>query len=78
MDRQGCLDPGQRTGHIDGVVVFKNMRAEANPVGVELKGFDETHLVEKVLFDNVGVNRKPLSVANVKTNGFVKDVAFSP
>ena len=47
-------------GHIDGVV-FKNIRATANPVRVELKGFDETHAVENVRFDDVVVNGKALA-----------------
>jgi hypothetical protein len=60
-------------GHIDGVV-FRNVRATANPLHIELKGFDETHAVENVLFQNVVVNGAPLSEADVKTNSFVRNV----
>jgi hypothetical protein len=64
-------------GHIDGVV-FKNIRAQANPPRVELKGFDETHAVENVRFDDVVVNGKPLAPADVKTNAFVRRVTVRP
>jgi hypothetical protein len=64
-------------GHID-MVQFKNIRAVANPVRVELQGFDETHAVENVLFENVVVNGKPLSMSDVKTNTFVKGVVYRP
>jgi hypothetical protein len=60
-------------GHIDGVV-FRNVRATANPLRIELKGFDETHAVENVSFQNVTVNGAPLSEADVKTNSFVRNV----
>lgn len=60
-------------GHIDGVV-FKNIRATAAPLRVELKGFDTNHRVENVLFDDVVVNGRPLALADVKTNSFVNGV----
>jgi hypothetical protein len=62
-------------GHIDGVV-FKNITAAANPLIVQLQGFDETHLVENVLFQDVVVNGAALSAADVKTNAFVKGVSL--
>jgi hypothetical protein len=64
-------------GHIDRVL-FKNIRAQADPLRVELKGFDETHAVEGVVFDNVTVNGKPLTAADVKRNEFVKKVTVQP
>jgi len=60
-------------GHIDGVI-FKNIRAKADPLRVELKGFDETHTVENVLFEDMVVNGKPLALPDVKTNAFVRKV----
>lgn len=60
-------------GHIDGVT-FQNIRATAQPVRVELKGFDESHLVENVVFRDVVVNGKPLTSAEVKANEFVKNI----
>jgi polygalacturonase len=62
-------------GHIDGVA-FKNIRAVADPVSVELHGFDETHAVDNVVFEGVVVNGKPLSPAEVKTNAFVRNVDY--
>ena len=64
-------------GHIDGVV-FKNISATANPLRVQLQGFDETHLVENVLFQDVVVNGAALAAADVKTNAFVKEVILRP
>ena len=59
-------------GRIDGVR-FKNIRAAANPLRVELKGFDDAHAVENVVFEDVIVNGRPLSAADVKTNAFVRN-----
>ena len=39
-------------GHIEGVT-FKTIRAAATPLRVELEGFDKTHAVEDVLFQDV-------------------------
>jgi polygalacturonase len=68
---------GPERGHIDNVV-FKNIRATANLLRVDLQGFDDTHRVENVLFDNVVVNGRRLSPEDVKTNAFVKNVSFLP
>lgn len=64
-------------GQIDGVL-FKNIRAQADPMQVALQGFDETHAVENVVFENVVVNGKPLAPTDVKTNAFVKKVVYRP
>ena len=64
-------------GHIDDVT-FKDITATANPLRVELKGFDETHAVENVRFENIVVNSKPLAAADVKTNAFVRQVVLRP
>jgi hypothetical protein len=64
-------------GHIDGVL-FRNIRATADPVRVELKGFDETHAVENVRFENVVANGNALTAENIKTNGFVRNVTWRP
>ncbi len=64
-------------GHIDGVA-FKNIVARANPLRVELQGFDEQHRVENVRFENVIVNDRRLSPSDVKTNAFVNQVAILP
>lgn len=64
-------------GHIDGVI-FKNIRAQANPLRVELKGFDETHAVENVAFEDVVVNGSALAPTDVKTNAFVRKLIVQP
>jgi len=67
----------EERGHIN-QVAFKNIRATANPLRIELKGFDETHAVENVLFQDMVVNGQPLRAAEVKTNTFVKTVVLRP
>jgi hypothetical protein len=64
-------------GHIDGVS-FKNIRAQAEPLRVEFKGFDATHVVENVVLENVVVNGRPLLRSDVKTNAFVREVSIRP
>jgi hypothetical protein len=64
-------------GHIDGVS-FKHIRATANPLRVELTGFDEAHAVENVRLEDVVVNGRPLAAADVKTNAFVKQLTIEP
>jgi hypothetical protein len=64
-------------GHIDGVI-FKNIQAKADPLRVELKGFDAAHAVVNVLFEDVVVNGKPLAPSDVKTNTFVQKVSTQP
>jgi hypothetical protein len=67
----------EQRGHID-QVSFQHLRAQADPVRVELKGFDESHQVANVAFDDVQVNGKPLTAAEVKTNEFVRDIVVRP
>ena len=64
-------------GHITGVV-FQNIRANAQPLRVELKGFDDTHAIENVSFQSVVVNGKPLTSADVRKNEFVRNVRVQP
>jgi hypothetical protein len=64
-------------GHVEDVQ-FRNIGATADPLRVELKGFDETHAVENVVFDRVVVNGRPLAAADVKTNAFVRTVSVQP
>ncbi len=64
-------------GHIEDVA-FRNIRARADPPRIELTGFDRTHRVEKVTFENVVVNGKPLTAGDVRTNAFVEAVAVRP
>ena len=64
-------------GHIRDVD-FRNINASGDPLRVELKGFDAQHQVEKVLLENVRVNGRPLTVADVKTNEFARQVTVRP
>ncbi len=64
-------------GHINDVL-FKNIQAVAEPLRVEFKGFDATHMVEDVVLDGVNVNGKPLTSADLKSNAFVKNVSLKP
>jgi len=64
-------------GRIDGVL-FKNIRATADPVRVELKGFDLAHQIENVSFQKVLVNGKLLTVSQISSNAFVKGVTVAP
>jgi hypothetical protein len=68
---------GNERGHIDGVS-FKSIRAQAEPLRVEFKGFDATHVVENVVLENVLVNGRPLIRSDVKTNAFVREVSIRP
>lgn len=64
-------------GHIDGVA-FKNIRAAADPVHLEMRGFDSDHQIENVSFQNVLVNGKPLAASQITSNAFVKSVTITP
>ena len=64
-------------GHIR-EVTFKNIRATAVPLRIELNGFDEAHAVEDVLFQDVVVNGKPLVESDVKENAFVRNIRVQP
>ncbi|MGA2657327.1 MAG: hypothetical protein ABSH34_07380, partial [Verrucomicrobiota bacterium] len=72
MDDKAVWTRDSERGHIAGVA-FKNIRAVADPLRVELHGFDEAHAVENVVFEGVVVNGKPLSAAEVITNAFVRN-----
>jgi hypothetical protein len=68
----------QERGHIKDVT-FKNIRAASpQPVRIELQGFDATHGIEGVTFENVQVNGLPMQTRDVKSNSFVKDVKVEP
>ena len=64
-------------GHIQGVT-FKNIHATADPVLVELKGFDATHAVEDVVFQDVVINGQPLARGDVKSNAFSRNIRVRP
>ena len=59
-------------------MIFKNIRATAQPLQVELKGFDATHGVHQVRFEDVVVNGRPLALTDLRTNAFVEQVTVQP
>jgi polygalacturonase len=64
-------------GHIQNVV-FKDIRAVADPLRIELNGFDEAHAVDGVAFQDVRVNGRPLTQADIKINASVRNVSVRP
>lgn len=62
-------------GHIQGIV-FKDIYANGNALTIQLKGFDEQHLVDDVLFQNVLFNNKILKAEDIQTNPFVRNVTI--
>ena len=66
----------EERGHIEGVV-FRNIEAAA-PAPIELHGFDDDHAVENVEFHNVTLGGRPLTVADVCANAFVRGVTIAP
>jgi len=69
---------GEDRGHIKDVT-FKNIWAVSpRPVTIALQGFDATHEIEGVTFDNVKVNGVRLRPDDVESNEFVRDVKVEP
>jgi hypothetical protein len=64
-------------GHINGIT-FRNITVKGSPLTVELKGFDNAHLVEDVLFENVVLNGKKLTNEYIKSNEFVRNLVVKP
>jgi hypothetical protein len=62
-------------GHIDGVV-FRCIDARGDCPRIELKGFDDAHAVEEVLFENVTLNGRAVTHADVERNAFVRGVSI--
>ena len=50
----------------------------ADPLRIKLTGFDETHAVSDVVFQDVRVNGRPLTRADLKANAFVRNASVSP
>ena len=64
-------------GRIEGVT-FRDITGYGKDPKVELIGFDESHLVKDIAFENVLVNDKPLRQEMIKTNEFVDNVTVKP
>lgn len=60
-------------GRIDGVT-FSDITAFGENPAIEVVGYDKTHRVRNILFENVKVNGKPLIKDNVKINEFSDNV----
>ena len=58
-------------------VTFQDIRGVAAvPLDIELQGYDATHDIAGVHFQDVQCNGQPLTRAEVRTNAFVQDVTF--
>lgn len=56
-------------------VVFKNIQAVGDdPLYAEFLGYDKEHAVRNVLLENITLNGKPMTDADVRKNEFVYDV----
>jgi polygalacturonase len=63
----------EQRGHID-KVSFKNITVAGNPASVELLGYGKSNIVNNVVFKNITMNNKKLSLEHIKQNDFVKNV----
>ena len=64
-------------GHVSDVT-FERVAATGGPLTVTLEGFDAAHPIERVAFDGVTVNGRPLAPGDVARNAFVGDVTVRP
>lgn len=64
-------------GHIK-EVAFKDIKADGDPLTVQLVGIDDDHAVDGVLFQNVILNGNPLIRDLIDANSFVKNVVVKP
>jgi hypothetical protein len=65
-------------GHIQGVT-FRNIQAHTSQLPrVELLGFDARHDIAGVTFDRVKINDHPLTLGNISTNEFVREIELKP
>ena len=64
-------------GHIENIT-FRNIRAAGPDPQVELKGFDGTHEIKGVRFENIVINGQSLTAEGVKQNEFVHEVSVKP
>ncbi|HSV73044.1 MAG TPA: glycosyl hydrolase family 28 protein [Chthonomonadales bacterium] len=64
-------------GRVRGVL-FRDIVAKADPLRIELVGYDADKAVEDVVFQNVVVNGRPLTRADVTANAYVRGVRVTP
>jgi len=67
-------DKSQR-GQIQGVV-FKDIKASGSPLTIDLVGADDKHGIDDVLFENVSLNGRAMTMKDVKANAFVKNIVI--
>lgn len=77
IGQSGDWSTSPERGHISNIT-FKNIEAAGNPLTIDLTGYDDTHKVEGVLFDNVMVNSSRLLSSQVVRNAFVSGVTVTP
>jgi hypothetical protein len=61
-------------GHINGVT-FKNINSTGNPLTVNLTGYDATHKIENVTFEQVRINNAPLTLQKITSNAYVENIS---
>jgi polygalacturonase len=64
-------------GYINNVT-FSNIDAKGNPSTIDLTGYDATHKIESVTFNNVVVNGSPIQPSQVNKNAYVSGVTITP
>jgi len=65
-------------GHIQDVTFRNILATTADQPRVELMGYDVTHAIDHVLFDNVKINGQALTMGEVTTNAFVSAIKIKP
>lgn len=65
-------------GHVRDVTFQDIQAASPMPPQIELKGFDASHGIDGVTFQNVVINGQPLSKGQVKSNEYVRGVVVKP
>ncbi len=59
-------------------VVFKDISAWGNQLRVDLTGYDKSHNISDVIFQNVTLNGKTLTLQDIRANDFVENVQVNP
>lgn len=77
IGENGEWSPGQDCGNISNIT-FNNVAAMGTPSTVELIGYDATHKVEGVTFENLLINGSSLQPSQVAKNEYVSVVTIIP
>lgn len=57
-------------------IAFENIKANGSPLTIELTGYDDSHTIENILFENIYINNNKLSDGNIISNKYVKGIRF--